>query len=68
MSTTPDAVCSPKAWKRRPKRLGAPIVTTVYSNGFPKDMTAFDNADTVVSYCDGGEATTSSRSSRTSTR
>ncbi|AMV22579.1 PVC-type heme-binding CxxCH protein [Planctomyces sp. SH-PL14] len=33
---------------------GTPIVTTVYSNGFPKDMTAFDNADTVVSYCDGG--------------
>lgn len=33
---------------------GLPVVATVYTNGWPKDMTAFDNADTVVSYCDGG--------------
>ncbi len=39
------------------KKLGesdAKIVSTVYTNGWPKDPTAFDNADTVVSYCDGG--------------
>ncbi len=33
---------------------GLPVVTTVYQNGWPTDPTAFDNADTVVSYCDGG--------------
>jgi putative membrane-bound dehydrogenase-like protein len=33
---------------------GVPVVATVYTNGWPKDTTAFDNADTVVSYCDGG--------------
>jgi hypothetical protein len=26
-----------------------------HQNGWPKDPTAFDNADTVVSYCDGGQ-------------
>ena len=31
-----------------------PLLTTVYTNGFPKDLTAFDNANTVISYCDGG--------------
>jgi len=31
-----------------------PVVTTVYQNGWPADPTAFDNADTVVSFCDGG--------------
>jgi type 1 glutamine amidotransferase len=31
-----------------------PVVTTVYQNGWPQDPTAFDNADTVVSFCDGG--------------
>ena len=31
-----------------------PVVATVYTNGWPTDPTAFDNADTVVSYCDGG--------------
>ena len=30
------------------------VISTVYTNGWPKDPTAFDNADTVVSYCDGG--------------
>lgn len=30
------------------------IVPAVYYNGWPKDPTAFDNADTVVFYCDGG--------------
>lgn len=34
--------------------IGLPIVSTVYRNGWPADPTAFDNADTVVSYCDGG--------------
>ena len=33
---------------------GLPIIATVYRNGWPKDPTAMDNADTVVSYCDGG--------------
>ncbi len=33
---------------------GANVVSTIYTNGWPKDPTAFDNADTVVSYCDGG--------------
>jgi len=33
---------------------GLPVVASVYLNGWPKDPTAFDNADTVVSYCDGG--------------
>ena len=33
---------------------GLPVIPTVYTNGWPKDPTAFDNADTVVSYCDGG--------------
>lgn len=32
-----------------------PIVATVYSGRWPNDPTAFDNADTVVSYCDGGQ-------------
>jgi type 1 glutamine amidotransferase len=30
-------------------------MTTVYQNGWPADPTAFDNADCIVSYCDGGE-------------
>ncbi len=33
---------------------GLPVLTTVYKNGWPQDLTAFDNADTVVFYCDGG--------------
>ncbi len=33
---------------------GLPVQTVVYSDGWPKDVTAFDNADTVVWYCDGG--------------
>lgn len=33
---------------------GQSVISTVYTNGWPKDPTAFDNADTVVSYCDGG--------------
>lgn len=31
-----------------------PVLTTVYKNGWPKDKTAFDNADTVVVFADGG--------------
>lgn len=30
------------------------VISTVYLNGWPADVTAFDNADTVVAYCDGG--------------
>ena len=33
---------------------GLPVIATVYTNGWPKDPTAFDQADTIVSYCDGG--------------
>ncbi|MEM7454776.1 MAG: family 16 glycoside hydrolase [Planctomycetota bacterium] len=33
---------------------GLPVYATVYRNGWPTDPTAFDNADTVVIYCDGG--------------
>lgn len=34
---------------------GLPVQAAVYrQNGWPKDITAFDNADTVVFYCDGG--------------
>ncbi len=33
---------------------GLPLIATVYRSGWPKDPTALDNADTVVSYCDGG--------------
>jgi hypothetical protein len=29
------------------------IITTVYTNGWPKDPTAFDNADAIVVFCDG---------------
>ena len=30
------------------------VVTTVYSNGWPHDPTAFDNADTILLYMNGG--------------
>ncbi|MCB9950363.1 MAG: DUF1080 domain-containing protein [Planctomycetaceae bacterium] len=33
---------------------GLSVVATVYTNGWPKDPTAMDNVDCVVSYCDGG--------------
>ena len=36
------------------KEAKLPVVTTVYQNGWPADPTAFDNADTVVAFCDGG--------------
>ncbi|MCA9082107.1 MAG: NPCBM/NEW2 domain-containing protein, partial [Planctomycetaceae bacterium] len=36
------------------KEQGLPVVATVYTNGWPKDPTAMDNVDCVVSYCDGG--------------
>ena len=36
------------------KEHGLPVVATVYTNGWPKDPTAMDNVDCVVSYCDGG--------------
>ena len=35
-------------------RSGLPVQTVVYQDGWPSDVTAFDNADTVVCYCDGG--------------
>lgn len=31
-----------------------PMVTSVYRDGWPADPTAFDNADTIVAFCDGG--------------
>lgn len=31
------------------------VYATVYRNGWPKDPTAFDNADAIVMFCDGGE-------------
>jgi type 1 glutamine amidotransferase len=34
---------------------GVPLVTTVYANGWPNDPTAFDNADAVFFFSDGGE-------------
>ncbi|RLS53922.1 MAG: DUF1080 domain-containing protein [Planctomycetota bacterium] len=39
---------------KRINESGLPLVATVYRSGWPKDPTALDNADTVVSYCDGG--------------
>jgi putative membrane-bound dehydrogenase-like protein len=33
---------------------GLPVLATVYRSGWPQDATALDNADCVVSYCDGG--------------
>ena len=43
-----------KALNESREEHGLAVVSTVYTNGWPKDPTAFDNADTVVSYCDGG--------------
>ncbi len=34
---------------------GLPIHATVYRNGWPKDVTAFDNTNAVVLFSDGGE-------------
>jgi type 1 glutamine amidotransferase len=31
------------------------VYATVYRNGWPHDSTAFDNANAIVMYCDGGE-------------
>ena len=31
------------------------VYAAVYRNGWPKDPTAFDNANAIVMYCDGGE-------------
>ena len=36
------------------KNDGLPVLATVYRSGWPQDPTALDNADCVVSYCDGG--------------
>ncbi len=44
-----------KRLERAAQESGLPIVTTVYRDGWPADPTALDNADTVVSYCDGGD-------------
>lgn len=43
-----------KLLARKLVEAGMSVVPVVYTNGWPKDPTAFDNADTVVSYCDGG--------------
>jgi len=32
----------------------AEVYATVYTNGWPKDPTALDNADAIVMFCDGG--------------
>lgn len=37
------------------EQTGLPVLTTVYKNGWPKDSTAFMNADTVVVFADGGK-------------
>lgn len=34
---------------------GAGVYASVHRNGWPKDPTAFDNANEIVMYCDGGE-------------
>jgi type 1 glutamine amidotransferase len=34
---------------------GLPLVTAVYTNGWPEDPTAFDNADAVFFFADGGD-------------
>jgi len=31
------------------------VFATVYTNGWPKDPTAFDNADAICIFCDGGD-------------
>ncbi|WP_437206936.1 family 16 glycoside hydrolase [Planctomicrobium sp. SH664] len=36
------------------KEQGLKVVTSLYTDGWPKDPTAFDNADAIVFYCDGG--------------
>jgi putative membrane-bound dehydrogenase-like protein len=36
------------------KEHGLPVIATVYTDGWPQDPTALDNADTLVAYCDGG--------------
>ncbi|WP_437186974.1 PVC-type heme-binding CxxCH protein [Planctomicrobium sp. SH668] len=43
-----------KSFEAARKEHGLKVISTVYTNGFPKDTTAFDNASTVVAYCDGG--------------
>lgn len=43
-----------KGLDRAAEEEGLPVLTAVYKNGWPADPTALDNADTVVSYCDGG--------------
>ena len=40
--------------KTAAKETGLPVLTTVYKDGWPKDLTAFTNADTVVVFADGG--------------
>jgi len=39
---------------RQAQSHGMKMLPVVYSNGWPKDPTALQNADTVVAYCDGG--------------
>ena len=34
---------------------GLPLVTATYANGWPEDSTAFDNADAVFFFADGGD-------------
>jgi len=44
-----------KCLKQAAEQTGLPVLTTVYKNGWPKDSTAFMNADTVVVFADGGK-------------
>ena len=43
-----------KSLQTAAKETGLPVLTTVYKNGWPDDLTAFMNADTVVVFADGG--------------
>ena len=43
-----------QALKDAAEETGLPVLTTVYKNGWPEDLTAFTNADTVVVFADGG--------------
>ncbi len=36
------------------KQFGTKVLATVYTGGYPADPTAFDNADSVISFADGG--------------
>ena len=43
-----------KCLKQASTEQALPVLTTVYRDGWPSDPSAFDNADTIVAFCDGG--------------